>query len=144
MSSRSLPELPAPAALAIHLDAVGGIAGDMFVAAMVDALPALAAPVLEALAAVKPPGRALPELVAATSGGIAARRFGAASASAYAHVGRPVAAFDDIDWSTPDVLAQTRAALARDGARWAELEVLWDVDTAADLERWHAPPPATA
>ena len=59
-------------------------------------------------------------------------------------VGRPVAAFDDIDWSTPDVLAQTRAALARDGARWAELEVLWDVDTAADLERWHAPPPATA
>ncbi len=47
MSSRSSPDaaaLPPPASLAIHLDLVGGIAGDMFVAAMVDALPALASP----------------------------------------------------------------------------------------------------
>ena len=35
--------LPPPATLAIHLDLVGGIAGDMFVAALVDALPALGA-----------------------------------------------------------------------------------------------------
>ena len=42
MSSPSSPErggLPEPSSLAIHLDLVGGIAGDMFVAAMVDALP---------------------------------------------------------------------------------------------------------
>ena len=50
------PALPPPASLAIHLDLVGGIAGDMFVAAMVDALPALAAPVLAELAAVQPAG----------------------------------------------------------------------------------------
>mgnify|MGYP003375289110 CR=1 FL=1 len=85
MSSRSSPDLPAPASLAIHLDAVGGIAGDMFVAAMVDALPALEAPVLEAVAAVKPPDRALPVFASATSGALAARRFGAAAA--YAHAG---------------------------------------------------------
>ena len=96
MSSRSSPELPAPAALAIHLDAVGGIAGDMFVAAMVDALPALAAPVLEALAAVKPPGRALPSFVAATSGGLAARRFGAAAAYAHAGEGDAGSAYPDL------------------------------------------------
>ena len=52
------PALPPPASLAIHLDLVGGIAGDMFVAAMVDALPALAAPVLAELAAVQPARRA--------------------------------------------------------------------------------------
>ena len=61
MSSRSSADeaaLPAPASLAIHLDLVGGISGDMFVAAMVDALPALAAPVLAELAAVRPAGEA--------------------------------------------------------------------------------------
>ena len=41
MSSRSLPDLPAAGSLALHLDLVGGLAGDMFVAALVDALPAL-------------------------------------------------------------------------------------------------------
>ena len=59
-------------------------------------------------------------------------------------VSRSVAAFDGIDWSTPGVLAQTRRALSRDGARWTELEVLWDVDTAADFERWQASPTTTA
>ena len=38
--------LPRPDSLAIHLDLVGGISGDMFVAAMADALPALAREVL--------------------------------------------------------------------------------------------------
>ncbi|MHA3976937.1 nickel pincer cofactor biosynthesis protein LarC [Halovulum sp. GXIMD14794] len=38
----------------IHLTPVGGIAGDMFAAAMLDALPELRAPVLEAVAAVLP------------------------------------------------------------------------------------------
>ena len=38
--------------LAIRLDAVGGIAGDMFAAAMVDALPDLRARVLADAAAV--------------------------------------------------------------------------------------------
>ena len=43
-----------------YLDAVGGIAGDMFAAAMVDALPDLRARVLADAAAVLPPGTGTP------------------------------------------------------------------------------------
>lgn len=58
----------------------------------------------------------------------------------YALVGlaRDVNAFSGIAWSTPAVMADTRAALACANARWAELPALWDVDTAADLERWRS------
>ncbi len=79
MSSQLSPEqaaLPSAASLAIHLDLVGGIAGDMFVAALVDALPALAAPVMAELAAVQPAGEPGPAFVAALSGGLRAQRFG--------------------------------------------------------------------
>ena len=40
----------------IHLDVVGGIAGDMFVAAMTDAVPDLRQRVLDDVAAVLPAG----------------------------------------------------------------------------------------
>lgn len=58
----------------------------------------------------------------------------------YALVGiaRDVDAFAGIAWSTPDVMAATRASLERANARWAELPTLWDVDTAADLARWRS------
>ena len=85
-SSADTAALPPPSALAIHLDLVGGISGDMFVAALVDALPALATPVLEALAAVRPAGA--PEAVfhEISNGGLRACRFGLASpASATAY-----------------------------------------------------------
>jgi hypothetical protein len=72
----SSPWSPDGHALSIHLDLVGGIAGDMFVAAMVDAMPALEAPILAALAAVRPGGASLPGFPRTTSAGIAARRFG--------------------------------------------------------------------
>lgn len=64
---------------------------------------------------------------------------GPAEDGGYVLVGlaRPLPLFDGIAWSTPSVLAQTRAALASAGARWRELPVLWDVDTAEDLARWH-------
>lgn len=71
--------LPAPASLAIHLDLVGGIAGDMFVAAMVDALPALRAPVLAALDAVRPAGAPPPAFRETANGGLRALAFGLAS-----------------------------------------------------------------
>lgn len=49
---------------------------------------------------------------------------------------RPIAAvFQAIDWSTPQVLAQTRERLRAAGARWHELPPLWDVDEPADWER---------
>lgn len=85
MSSRSLPDLPAAGSLALHLDLVGGLAGDMFVAALVDALPALEAHVMGAVQAVAPPGATLPAFAAATQGGLAARRFGIATP--YRHAG---------------------------------------------------------
>ena len=87
MSSPSSPDrapLPPPASLAIHLDLVGGIAGDMFVAALVDALPALRDRVLAELAAVRPASSAAPGFHDAASGGLRARRFGVAHA-AHAH-----------------------------------------------------------
>ena len=58
---------------------------------------------------------------------------------------RPCAAlFENIPWSTPQVMAQTRKRLARLGLRHAELPPLGDVDEPADLTRlpphWIAPP----
>ena len=79
-SSADETALPTPSALAIHLDLVGGLSGDMFVAAMVDALPGLEAPVLAELAAVRSTGDDVPEFVEASSGGLRARRFGLAAA----------------------------------------------------------------
>jgi len=78
-SSADPSALPPLRSLAVHLDLVGGLAGDMFVAAMIDALPALEKPVLAALAAVQPAGAPLPAFTETTSAGLRARRFGLAS-----------------------------------------------------------------
>ncbi len=43
--------------------------------------------------------------------------------------------FTGIAWSTAAVMAQTRAALAAAGQRWAEMPMRWDVDEPADAER---------
>ena len=56
--------------LAIRLDAVGGIAGDMFAAAMVDALPDLRVRVLADAACVLPPGTGTPVFTTGTSAGV--------------------------------------------------------------------------
>ncbi len=77
-SSAEASALPRPSSLAIHLDLVGGFSGDMFVAAMVDALPALAAPVLAELAAARPAGMPGPDFREVSNGGLRARNFGLA------------------------------------------------------------------
>lgn len=46
--------------------------------------------------------------------------------------------FSGVDWSTPQVLAQTRARLLTAGATWQELPALWDVDEPADWARLQA------
>ena len=46
--------------------------------------------------------------------------------------------FEEIDWSTARVMAQTRSRLAALGLRWQEMARLWDVDRAEDVARWQA------
>lgn len=77
MSFPSSPDaaMPEPGRLAIELDLVGGLAGDMFVAALVDALPQLEGPLLMELAAVQPAGLAAPAFAEVTTAGMRARRF---------------------------------------------------------------------
>lgn len=59
----------------IHLDLVGGIAGDMFLAAIVHAWPETEAPIIEAMRAAGLPEDWSAESVAAESAGITGRRF---------------------------------------------------------------------
>ena len=70
------PALPPPDSLAIHLDLVGGISGDMFTAAMADALPELASLVIAEVDKVRAGGDGSAEFFEASSGGLRARRFG--------------------------------------------------------------------
>ncbi len=67
-----------PEPVHVHLDAVGGIAGDMFAAALLDAFPDLRSRVFADLAAVAPAGAGTAALTEGVSGGIAAYRFGLA------------------------------------------------------------------
>ncbi len=64
---------------------------------------------------------------------------GPAQDGGYVLVGarRPLA-FAGVRFSTRDALADTRAAFARAGIRCTELPTSWDVDDAADLDRWRA------
>ena len=44
--------------------------------------------------------------------------------------------FHGVDWSTPQVLAQTQARLRTAGVSWQVLPALWDVDEPVDWARW--------
>jgi len=72
--------------------------------------------------------------------------FGPAEDGGYVLVGlaRAIDAFSGIPWSTADTMALTRAKLAAQRVRWQELPTLWDVDSAADLERSQKLPTAIA
>jgi rSAM/selenodomain-associated transferase 1 len=51
----------------------------------------------------------------------------------------PPLLFSGVSWGSDEVLAQTRQRLGRLGWCWQELEVLWDLDCPADLERLSQP-----
>lgn len=70
--------------LSIHLDAVGGVAGDMFAAALLDAFPHLRERVLADAQAVLPEGYA-PRLEEARSGAVRALGFGLAGGAQHRH-----------------------------------------------------------
>jgi len=72
--------------------------------------------------------------------------FGPAEDGGYVLVGlaRAIDAFSGIPWSTAETMALTRAKLAAQRVRWQELPTLWDVDSAADLERSQKLPTAIA
>lgn len=50
------------------------------------------------------------------------------------------ALFEDIPWSTDQVMAVTRQRLASLGCRALELDTLWDLDRPEDLLRWRRGP----
>ncbi|WMS43418.1 LarC family nickel insertion protein [Acuticoccus sp. MNP-M23] len=96
----------------IHLDPVGGIAGDMFVAAMLSAFPHLAPRVMADLAAVLPDGLTA-ELTAGKSLALAANRFainGEAATPRIAHF--------------PDLVARINGAALSDGTADAAVAIL--------------------
>ena len=71
---------------------------------------------------------------------------GPAEDGGYVLVGlaRDVDVFGGVPWSTPEVMAATRARLAAAGASHVEMPPLWDVDTHDDYVRWRDRPPAMA
>lgn len=120
--------LAAPASLAIHLDAIGGIAGDMFVAALVDAFPDLEGPILRELASVHPRGRAAPAFTTTSTGALRALRFGAAAPATRSSGARraPVrpARRSHAGSSYREIDAELRAAALGDGTRRHALALL--------------------
>ncbi len=48
------------------------------------------------------------------------------------------ALFEDMVWSTSEVMSETRKRARALGLRVREFETLWDVDTPSDLARWRA------
>lgn len=118
----------------IHLDAVGGVAGDMFVAALLDAFPGLTPRVLADAGAVLPEGAGTPVLREGLSGGIAVRRFGLEGEDAHTHAHSHSHTHDAHPPSVLDPATQ-----ASTGAMAAELAPRVEPGDEGACEHAHAP-----
>jgi uncharacterized protein (TIGR00299 family) protein len=105
----------------IHLDAVGGAAGDMFVAALLDARPDLEARVFADVAAVLPAGVGRPVLSKGLSGGIAVRRF-ALVAEVHAHHAHDPGHDHGVHY--PDLVRRIEGAKLHEGTAREALAIL--------------------
>lgn len=127
----------------VHLSPVGGMAGDMFVAALLDALPELRTPVIEAVQQVLPAG-AHATLSTGTSGGIGVSRFRVSAPAEKAPARYP--ALRDriqtagIDTTAKDLakallqrLAEAEATVHRVALEDVHFHEIADWDTLADL-----------
>jgi pyridinium-3,5-bisthiocarboxylic acid mononucleotide nickel chelatase len=156
MEAHSLPSF-------IILDPVGGVSGDMFIAAILDAWPSLTEPVFDALRNSSLPATARVSLVERHSNGLAGRGFvfegkSAAPTGAYSVIRRRLS---DADLSAPirahalsilRLLAEAEAAVHRVAIDDVHFHELADWDTQADIvaaaavidrlagARWHCRP----
>lgn len=127
----------------VHLSPVGGMAGDMFVAALLDAMPDLRSPVIAAATAVLPDGARV-QIASGTSGGIGVSRFQVAAPEGLAPARYPALAARIaaacIDTTTKDIasallrrLAEAEAAVHRVPLNDVHFHEIADWDTLADL-----------
>ena len=102
------PEGSGSTAVHIHLDPVGGVAGDMFLAAVIDARPDLAEGALAAMAAAGLPAQGRPGFSEATGHGFRGRRFALADLPPR-HDPRYPAIHDALEASALDPAVKARA-----------------------------------
>jgi pyridinium-3,5-bisthiocarboxylic acid mononucleotide nickel chelatase len=128
----------------VVLDPVGGVSGDMFIAAMLDAWPGLAAPVLRAINDSGLPPGSKASLVRRRSGGLAAAGFvfegsAAIPSGAYPDVCRRLAeaplsaSIRDHALGILALLAEAEAAVHRVPIERVHFHELADWDTQADI-----------
>jgi uncharacterized protein (TIGR00299 family) protein len=147
----------------VVLDPIGGVSGDMFVAAMLDAWPGMAAPVLRAIGDSGLPPGSKASLVPRRSGGLAGAGFvfegsAAAPSGAYPEFRQRLAeaplspSIRDHALAILALLAEAEAAVHRMPIESVHFHELADWDTQADLvgaaaiidllqgPRWHCRP----